>query len=253
MAGRSIQIKKSTILWFAIVTFFFGFSLFGGAQVAYGFARQYIELLSQVSLVLSGIATFIAFGYIIGFRKALGILIFLASFAFVIETIGIITGFPYGSFAYLGSLGFKLGGIVPWTLPFAWLPLIIASWYISQKIAKRTWVRVILIVVILVLFDIVLDPAAVSLGFWEYSSPFFYGVPLSNFVGWLVSGTIAAIAISTVSATKKKGTTNVILLPTMCNVAFFIGVNAQFQNWTSVIIGFAITLVIAIATIKESN
>ena len=45
-------------------------------------------------------------------------------------------------------------------------------------------------------FDLVLDPGAVRLGFWRYASNIgFYGVPISNFVGWLVTGSIAAIVI----------------------------------------------------------
>jgi putative membrane protein len=41
--------------------------------------------------------------------------------------------------------------------------------------------------------DAVLDPGATSLGFWVWpEGGAFYGVPPSNFAGWLLSGTLAA-------------------------------------------------------------
>jgi putative membrane protein len=48
---------------------------------------------------------------------------------------------------------------------------------------------------LIILVDLVLDPAAVSLGIWTYSEGFFYGVPLSNFVGWLISGSLAILML----------------------------------------------------------
>jgi putative membrane protein len=41
--------------------------------------------------------------------------------------------------------------------------------------------------------DTVLDPGATSLGFWVWpEGGVYYGVPPSNFAGWLLSGTLAA-------------------------------------------------------------
>jgi bisanhydrobacterioruberin hydratase len=47
-----------------------------------------------------------------------------------------------------------------------------------------------------VAIDLVLDPAAVNLGLWGWENPgFYYGVPLINFFGWLVSGAIGALIL----------------------------------------------------------
>jgi putative membrane protein len=42
--------------------------------------------------------------------------------------------------------------------------------------------------------DLVLDPAAVALKFWVYESQgFFYGVPLMNFLGWILTGFLSSL------------------------------------------------------------
>ena len=45
-------------------------------------------------------------------------------------------------------------------------------------------------------FDLVLDPGSVSLGFWIWEDSIgFYGVPWSNFLGWLLSSALAAVIV----------------------------------------------------------
>lgn len=57
-------------------------------------------------------------------------------------------------------------------------------------------VRIICTALIVTAFDLVLDPGAVRLRFWHYAGGAeFYGVPVSNFVGWLVSGAVGAVLI----------------------------------------------------------
>jgi uncharacterized membrane protein len=44
-----------------------------------------------------------------------------------------------------------------------------------------------------VVLDATLDPGAVSQKFWTYRYPgAYYGVPWSNFVGWILSGIVGA-------------------------------------------------------------
>jgi putative membrane protein len=39
--------------------------------------------------------------------------------------------------------------------------------------------------------DAVIDPGAAALGFWVWPGGAYYGVPLSNYAGWLLSGILA--------------------------------------------------------------
>ena len=109
----------------------------------------------------------------------------LAVLAIVIETTAILTSFPYGHFDYSDLLGFKLFGVTPWTVAFAWSPLVIGAHAVAARYFDSFWLRVPVIAILLTAFDLVLDPGAVRLGFWRYAeSEGFYGVPLSNFAGW---------------------------------------------------------------------
>jgi isopentenyl-diphosphate delta-isomerase len=132
----------------------------------------------------------------LGLRDAILLFVVLGVLALAIETTAIITGFPYGHFGYSDLLGYRLFGYAPWTVAFAWTPLVLAAYAIAAQTFKNTAVRIVTVALVLFLFDIVLDPGAVHLGFWKYAAGGgFYGVPLSNFVGWLVSGAIAGAVL----------------------------------------------------------
>jgi putative membrane protein len=51
-------------------------------------------------------------------------------------------------------------------------------------------------VAVVLAIDLVLDPAAVALGLWQYSAAgVYYGVPLSNFAGWILSASVATVLV----------------------------------------------------------
>lgn len=125
-----------------------------------------------------------------GIKNIGKILLIMGGFALFIETFGLLTGWPYGQFKYLDLAGWKIAGILPLSLPFAWVPLALAAY--SLAVDERNFFKIIKGVLILLLFDLLIDPAAVEFGLWEYQNKTgFLQVPWSNFVGWLISGTIA--------------------------------------------------------------
>lgn len=126
-------------------------------------------------------------------------LIALTLFSYAIEFIGASTGFPYGAFEYGISLGPMINGQVPLGLPIFFLPLVMNSYLLVLLLApakaRKTVERFLMVLTVLLAMDVVLDPAAVALNFWNYEESFFYGVPLSNFRGWLLSGTISILIL----------------------------------------------------------
>ncbi|MFZ4781754.1 MAG: carotenoid biosynthesis protein [Armatimonadaceae bacterium] len=117
----------------------------------------------------------------------------LSIFALGIEATSILTGFPYSRFVYGDMIGGRVGGLVPWTVPFAWVPLVIGA--TARLASKRTHPLFYLMCgFYLMAIDLLLDPAAVKLGFWtyEYGSAY-YDVPLQNFGGWVMTGTLATV------------------------------------------------------------
>jgi len=179
--------------------------------------------VSGINIILFAAPAFWAVKMWLGVRDAVLLFVVLGVLALVIETSAIITGFPYGHFGYSDLLGYRLLGYTPWTVFLAWTPLVLAAFAISKRLAVsgKLWaVRIVLVAVILVVFDLVLDPGAVKIGFWRYEGGgVFYGVPVSNFLGWLFSGAIAGAVLEIFTLIKKP------LLPApaqMISSAFFI-------------------------------
>ncbi len=150
---------------------------------------------SYVSTFIIALPSLIAFFKYLGPRRAALSLLALSAFGYAIEAIGVATGLPYGSFYYGAALGPKLLGLVPYLLPISYAPLVIgavaASWNGSSESNHRLFV-VFRSALLLVLMDGVLDPGAAHLGFWVWpAGGAYYGVPASNYAGWLLSGALA--------------------------------------------------------------
>src|SRR5215203_275467 len=152
--------------------------------------------LSAVNVVLFALPSFWAVRWWLGWREGTALIVTLGAYAILLEASAILTGFPYGHFGYSDLLGYRIFGLVPWTVAFAWTPLILGAYAVAANLFVNRHARVFATAVIVTLFDVVLDPGAVLLGFWEYEGGgWFYGVPASNFAGWLVSGLIGAALI----------------------------------------------------------
>lgn len=124
------------------------------------------------------------------------LILILGVYAIVLETIAIITGFPYSGFHYTGIIGLKLLGYTPFTVPFAWLPIFLGCAYLAKESVDGLPGFLLLTAFLAVLCDMVIDPMAVALRFWVWDNPgIFYGVPLQNFAGWLLTGFLAALIL----------------------------------------------------------
>lgn len=157
------------------------------------------HVVSAASVVLFSLPSIWALKMWLGRRDALIVFVVLALFAALVEIAAIYTGIPYGHFGYSDHLGYKLFGVVPWTVSFAWPPSILAAYAMAANLFHSRSPRVVGTTLLLVVFDMVLDPGAVYLGFWQYTDTgSFYGVPLSNFAGWFVSGLSGAILLELV-------------------------------------------------------
>ena len=151
---------------------------------------------SYTSTLFIALPSFIALFRYLGTRQAVHSLLALSVFGYAIEAIGVATGFPYGRFYYGDTLGDKALGLVPYLLPVSYAPLVIgavaASWS-GGLVLNHRFLLIFRSALLLTLMDGVLDPGAASLGFWAWpEGGTYYGVPPSNYAGWLLSGSLAA-------------------------------------------------------------
>jgi putative membrane protein len=167
------------------------------ALVAAYFAVRYPDIQgaglgSYLSTILIALPSTVALFRYLGPRRATLSLISLSIFGYAIEAIGVATGFPYGAFYYGDALGPRLAGLVPYLLPLSYAPLVVgavaASWGTRLHL-----LHVLYATLLLVWMDAVLDPGAAALSFWVWpEGGAYYGVPLTNYAGWLLSGALAS-------------------------------------------------------------
>jgi putative membrane protein len=160
--------------------------------------RPEMAIVSSVFVVLFALPSYFVIVKTKGWKRGLVVLWALGMYALVIESLAINTGFPYGNFIYNDLLGQKVFGLTPWTVAFAWPPILLLSyWFARKRHSPNEKVKILFSTAFgAMLIDLVLDPAAVALGFWNWETPgFFYEVPLINFLGWLLSGFTGAIIL----------------------------------------------------------
>lgn len=115
----------------------------------------------------------------------------LSFFALFIETIGVMTGFPYSSFYYLDSLGIKVFSTTPIVLLLTFSPLVFGAIYYATKITNNKYKIFLSAVLFLVIFDLILDPVAVALNYWVWDNPgTYYSIPFLNYLGWIFTASI---------------------------------------------------------------
>jgi len=150
--------------------------------------------ISAIFIIALSIPCFAAIIIWLGLKKGLASIVVLSIFALTIETIAIITGFPYSPFHYTDLIGAKILGYTPFTVPFAYVPLFVGCIYLAAIHSGNKYILILKSALLVLIADLVLDPAAVSLQFWIYDySGIFYGVPIQNFIGWIITGILAAV------------------------------------------------------------
>jgi len=170
--------------------------------------------LSAINVALFALPSFWAVRWWLGWRDGMLFVGALGLYALAVEASAIVTGFPYGHFGYSDLLGYRIFGLVPWTVAFAWTPLILGAYAVAANLFGNAIARIVATTLLVTLFDVILDPGAVLLGFWKYNGGgWFYGVPMSNFGGWLISGFVGSVLIELLLARFKP------LLPTPVQLA----------------------------------
>lgn len=137
----------------------------------------------------------------LGIWHTLGFLIPSIGLSLSSELLGTSTGFPFGHYRYLDGLGYKIAGLVPFTIPLSWFYLGfsayliaragLANWQVSEWLKKIS--AIVIGSILLTSWDFVLDPAMsqTTLPFWVWEQPgAFFGMPYQNFAGWFGTGCV---------------------------------------------------------------
>lgn len=108
------------------------------------------------------------------------IVIFVAGW--LVEVLGVNTGVIFGSYGYSLLMGPALFG-TPVVIGLNWLMTIYLSVTVAQGVTMHPFYRTVLAAVLMVIFDFLLEPAAIwmKMWFWEGGN-----VPLLNYISWFI-------------------------------------------------------------------
>lgn len=99
---------------------------------------------------------------------------------FILEAAGVKTGSIFGSYSYGDVLGFQFLG-VPLIIGFNWVIVILGAVTIAEQIDQNIFLTALFTGTLSVVFDIMMEPAAIKLNYWEWDSGL---IPLSNYYAW---------------------------------------------------------------------
>ncbi len=217
--------------------------------LTYGMVRFGPELLTRGvmwigiwSVVLLAVPTIIGWW---NWQRSWHGLVILSVYALLVEGFAVYSGIPYGTFVYANIFGAKVAGLVPWTVPFAWVPVAIGSMVIALMLAPHSIAkRVIIGTLGLILYDLVLDPGATRLGYWIWLEPGkYYGVPWTNFGGWLFSSVGGAVLFEKLIHQQQLTQVNRLLLlfPYVLSTLLWAGVAIWTEMYIPAVVGLALS------------
>jgi uncharacterized membrane protein len=155
-----------------------------------------------VVYMLLGMSAVAMYAYrTLGIWHCLGFMIPAIGLSLVSELLGTTTGFPFGHYHYLSGLGYKIAGLVPFTIPLSWFYIGFSAYIIAraglETLAIPQIVKYIGAIgigsLLLTSWDFVLDPAMsqTTVPFWIWEQPgAFFGMPYQNFAGWFGTGAV---------------------------------------------------------------
>lgn len=151
----------------------------------------------------------------LGWRRTAAFFTLAAFISWGFEEAGVATGWIFGPYHYSHMLGAELG-YVPVLIPLAWFMMIYPSWCVARVLLPAppsTPRRLSLLVaqsliaaMVITAWDVVMDPGMARSGnwIWEKGGPYF-GVPLQNYAGWLLTTfTIYVIAGFVMAAQRER-------------------------------------------------
>lgn len=166
-------------------------------------------------VVLGALSAYTFLGARTGWRTATTVAVTASLLALGAELAGTSVGLPFGDYSYSGLLGYRILGLVPFPIPLSWFYMLLASLALMGRLSRAgddsrsRWKWALGAGLLMVAWDISMDPAMVKTGHWFwgdgdmfrgvpgwleafFTAGVFYGMPLSNWLGWFLTATLIA-------------------------------------------------------------
>ncbi len=179
-------------------------------RVAWKFSGPVYVMLGAIAALLHATGA-------VGARRALALFSIGSLVSLGSELLGTSTGFPFGDYTYTSLLGYRILGLVPFPIPISWFYMLYGCLAICGRLltasddTRAKWHWSLIAGLVLVAWDVSMDPAMVKTSHWIWGSgqvfhdlgfpgwlvafftrDVFYGMPLSNWLGWYLTGVVIA-------------------------------------------------------------
>jgi uncharacterized membrane protein len=189
MRNKYLAIAKAITIWLVV-----------GAYLAAVVAFAWNPTPLAQGLAAIGIAaayTHASFTY--GLRHALALFVICTGITFTTENLGVATGFPFGHYHFEIAPSLPRIGAIPVVVGPLWFGMGYFSWIVAgillcgadSRLRERPNIILLPVVAAFVMtqWDLILEPPSATIAkawIWHDGGGFF-GVPTSNFFGWLLT------------------------------------------------------------------
>ena len=229
-------------------------------------------------VVLGAIAALLHLAGTIGWRRSFGMFVVGSAVALSAELLGTFSQLPFGEYAYTPLLGYRIFGLVPFPIPISWFYMIVGCLAMCGRLLRprddnaTKWRWALVSGAILVAWDVSMDPAMVKTAHWVwgdgdlftrlalppavvafFTRDVFYGMPLSNWLGWYVTGVLISRLLLQITPPRlyaeRVSPTNLPLALYALNGIMPVAICVRDEMWLAAIFGtiaMAVPLALAI-------
>ena len=216
----------------------------------------------QVYIILGALAAILHSAPRWGWEKALKVFVLASSVALLSELGGTNIGFPFGPYHYTEMLGYRISNDVPYPIPISWYYMLYGSLAICARLmvaddsSATRWRWALVAGAFLTAWDVPMEVQMTNImpAHWVWDlhklpawvpdwlgAPLFYGMPLSNWVGWYVTGVIVSrLMLAVVPPSQWAATVAPFALPLVLyatNGIMPIATTARHGYWLAVVGG----------------
>ncbi|PTY01707.1 hypothetical protein DB346_11815 [Verrucomicrobia bacterium LW23] len=141
----------------------------------------------------------------------------------VLETVGTLTGYPFGTYTYTDGFGPRIFGVLPMTIPLAWLIVMTSFLMLVRQCLPfiHGTLEAAIVAALATIFDFILEPFAVYIKqYWLWAPPgawpaslsssgadvgialpgTYLPIPITNYVSWWVIAYLLAVCFAPTTA-----------------------------------------------------
>lgn len=146
--------------------------------------KEDIQSLSSLILAVSAFLLLAKWN-----AKQIAQFLMVAVAAWLLEFVGVHTGWPFGAYSYGCSLGPTLFE-VPLIIGLNWLMLLLACASLANALKLSAFQGALFAASAMTMLDFLIEPIAFDLDFWDWEATF---VPLSNYTAWFIASFVFAL------------------------------------------------------------